>query len=401
MEQLSQDQCHINREIDRSVAKIESFNLGPLAISRNETDIPIPDIINHLKLLALNDRPDADRDSMQYVIGIQNTDQSRTIKPHERVYLGFSELDRGKLYFEDIPSPIWIRLDQEDQGVILEVGLDVIDEMGDRLVESRRYYPMGVAISKESVCDLTTQLCAKYLMRSTLLNPDQLYEKYGDDAHRDKQGKYRLQIDPQNEQDVIFISFKEPLFFREGRLSFEKGSGPVVQLMQVEGREARFQVWSENGLEKTRVSLNLEQPSVIDFNFEDVIKRIRKRTGTSISCLLGNKNTLLKKGDWVLHTKLGWKIIKTPNDFNDYLTGKLIGELFVFDALEKREGQSVVIGNLFDKTRSISQQVALNFSEKKKRGILGDTKKEFPDEMINDMSFDDSDMEFDYFDFDF
>lgn len=385
--------------------EIEQEDLGALALDRNENEIPIPNIQNHIVIYSMNDRTDVSRDTERFLIGIRGDYNRKIVRPKERIYLGFNDLFSGQLRFDDIPSPIWIRLDKQRDQIIMEVGLDVIDEMGDKVIQNRRIYalePPQSCMSVEEIQDLDLAMFVQQLNSVQCYLPDQLYDTFApDDLNR---GKYRLQIDQQNHKSVNYIGMGTELFFNDKTISDQRSEGVVAKVVNLQGEYVTIKAWSADGIEKVILKLPIAVPEPFDFNVNELVKRLRKRTSTSVSCVLGNKNTQLRKGDWVLHTKMGWRVLRKQADVLDVLHHKLIGELLIFDGIEKSNGQGFFVAYLFDRTRSFVKRLYIPFADGTKKSHRKDKQEinqAMPEEKVDETDFDESVMEFDYFDFDF
>ena len=75
---------------------------------------------------------------------------------------------------------------------------------------------------------------------------------------------------------------------------------------------------------------------------------------------------LLKVGDWVLKTKRGWKRLKKSDEIDAYLNHHLVGDLFIFDALERKGGRVVLKGHFFNEMRTQKQKITVPIVSEKK-----------------------------------
>ena len=79
----------------------------------------------------------------------------------------------------------------------------------------------------------------------------------------------------------------------------------------------------------------------------------------------------LSPEDWLLATEEGeWIKIDSVEEIDDYVLGKLQGELLVIDRLGKEDGINVVTAHLFNVARSEMKEVAFP--------ILGDAARQSP-----------------------
>ena len=384
---------------------IASLALGPLALSQNENEIPLPDIEDNINLISMNDRPDFKGEDNLFLLSIKGSPQKRAVKLGERVYLSFKEMGKNILKFDRVPSPIWIKIAGEGCALKLEVGIDVLSEEGEHLIESRKDVKLALhqkIFSISEIEDLALLSFVDYLSHFQAYPPDCLYELYAKEGR--ERGKYRLK-QSQN-HSTLYI---EPGHFLPYH-SKDDGLLPIARVEEITPSQILVKAWDRSGLEKCIICIPIEKSSPLEFKPEDVFKRLRKRTMTTVSCLLGAKKTQLKVGDWALHTKLGWKVIRSQSDIQDCLEQKIEGELFVFDGVKKENGRYYFQGSLFDKTRSEILKVSLPIAEgktkfmKENAPVLDDSK-----DLLNESDFanhsgvaiQDPLLDFDYFDFDF
>ena len=61
---------------------------------------------------------------------------------------------------------------------------------------------------------------------------------------------------------------------------------------------------------------------------------------------------ILRASDWVLKTNGRWKVLRKKEEKEAYLGGKTLGELFLFEKIESKQGQKTVVGYLFNPEKS-------------------------------------------------
>jgi hypothetical protein len=115
---------------------------------------------------------------------------------------------------------------------------------------------------------------------------------------------------------------------------------------------------------------------------------MRQRTLQSISCKIGSKKTILKKGDWLLKLPGGWKVLESKQEIQNYLSYQLEGELLIFEGLERNKRQTTFKGTWFDKTRSQVYHLSTSLSDAApKKPVLKTTKmtKDLPQDPQNEL----------------
>lgn len=96
------------------------------------------------------------------------------------------------------------------------------------------------------------------------------------------------------------------------------------------------------------------------------LRFVGARTWSQFLLETHDRRIMITPDDWLLLTAEGWQKLSSQGEINDYLNRKLIGELFVIDGLEKKNGKQFLTGHLFNSSRSEMQklEIPLNQSEK-------------------------------------
>jgi hypothetical protein len=340
----------------------QQLNFGLFLEDKNE--IPFPDIESNIELVSISDRPGPQAEKTLYLLSIKGRSQKRATNLGQRVYLGF----KGKeaLKFDNIPSPIWIRIEKGPQ---LEIGLDLMSEEGEKLIETRRNVKLVLHEILPKVHEIEDRALASFansLLKLKAYLPDQLYEIYGDGDFL--KGKFRLKDEESGA--LFFIEEGDCFILKEGGWRCEiDNTLPIAKILKIEPSSIVFKIWDRTGLEKCLIHLPIEVGLKIETNPEETFKRLRKRTANTVSCLMGSKKAQLKIGDWAIHTKLGWKLIRSQTELMECIKQKIPAELFVFDGVKKEGGRYYFQGSLFDKTRSEVLPVCLPIVEGKSKAL--------------------------------
>ncbi|MBI5274176.1 MAG: hypothetical protein HY860_03890, partial [Chlamydiales bacterium] len=192
---------------------------------------------------------------------------------------------------------------------------------------------------------------------------DQFLELYGGDSYGRLVGCARIAFKIDNGWQMLFVREQDGLVFKdqEWKLSDfgeHTKNYPIAVVEKITQEHLELRVWDVSGYDSSMVKINIYTPqsSVV---LENVFAHIRQRTLQSISCKMNSKSTILRKGDWVLHTKSGWRVLQSKEDIHSYINYQLEGELFVFDGIDKQRNQGFLLGKLFDATRGEVKAIRL------------------------------------------
>jgi len=72
---------------------------------------------------------------------------------------------------------------------------------------------------------------------------------------------------------------------------------------------------------------------------------------------------LLSPHDWLLLTESTWKKLQTPEEIDAYVERRTVGPLFVFDQIERRDDRQVIIGSLYNSSRTEKVVIELSLQQ--------------------------------------
>lgn len=175
--------------------------------------------------------------------------------------------------------------------------------------------------------------------------------------------------------ELIELAKGDLLAYAEGKwqkiCSLEEGRGkPIARLQASNSKGLIFEGWG--GDEYVRFLIPTTAESSPKLKGDEVLTAVRVRSEKQISCMLEKQCLVLKTGDWVLKSKGRWKVLRRKEDRDAYLNTKLVGDLFVFDHIQMKQGQKIVQGRLFNMSRTqvVSVEALAQQTRKLLRGKL-------------------------------
>ena len=164
---------------------------------------------------------------------------------------------------------------------------------------------------------------------------------------------------------LINLSEKEWLVWENGiwqKLPFLDGAKmrPIARLRSANEKSLLLEGWDAD--RHVCLSFGLASAPPLKARGEDLFSSIRVRSEKQISCMMEKQCLILKTGDWVLKSGSRWQVLRKKEERDAYLMGKLVGDLFVFERIDLRQGQKVIQGDLFNTGRSqmIPIEIAAN-----------------------------------------
>lgn len=345
----------------------EKIGEGALKVSSELKSFPLPDLKREMRFLGKNTRPDATIYDLLIHIGLKGSGQSLKVVSGQKLYLTYVEGESPYLQFSSEPTPLWIMPHLSESGeTLVELGVRLLTDGNEKLVEEKKTFEIEDLLQKEdpSKKDFLFQEAVGYLQNGRWWEPDRLFELYGGSEYQALKNHERIELTYEGKPSVVHVKQGDTLAWKEGvwkRIPIGKGTrkAPIALAKVVTPHRVEWELWSSDGLEKASVIHEKERPSTLNFRIEEVFSRVRQRTASRISCRIGNKATILKAGDWILHTPSGWRVLKSLREVEEVLAFQTKGELFVFDGIEKKDGKPIFSGTLFDPMRTQVQNVKI------------------------------------------
>jgi hypothetical protein len=339
---------------------------GELSFSFSLKEVPIhfpltrlqPEIVFSLDL----PRPDRNFRNADLFVLLKHSGESKTVSLPCRIDL---ERKGDQLGFTDKKSPFWLELENLSER---EVEATVWVELDSKeKVEAERFLISSLPKPIQGPEEFSEGSPFRFLSEAKWLGHDVFREKYN--------GVQTLRISVGAESNpVIELRDKEWLVWREGR--WEKGmlgdlyavnqktssfaDSAIARIESVDSKSLILEAWS--GENHARIALLPQALTPFKIRLEEIFNAIRVRSEKQISCMMEKQCLILRVGDWVLKQSKRWKVLRKKEEKEAYESGKLEGELFVFEAIESKQGQKFISGILisFDKSQLLPIDLPAN-----------------------------------------
>lgn len=191
---------------------------------------------------------------------------------------------------------------------------------------------------------------------------DKFIELHGGEEYQDLIQKHRIDFGEGNEIYSIYISQGDIAIWKDDAWKAvsskdETVGYPLLQIKKVDERLISMILWDIDG--KNRMNMNLiktNEPCLAQ-GFQQQFKFVAARTRTQYIFEVNKKRLLLQPRDWLVFHENEWKKLTTEEEIDDYLYRKIIGPLFVFHDIQKKEDGHYFVGTFFNSSRSNSQAV--------------------------------------------
>ena len=330
----------------------ESIGLGGLTIHPHQALGWVSRIADEMSLLAFNARPDVPSHEIQLLLQLKSTKEQVTVLNGKSFFL--KERQEGKgLEVSREPSGIWIQPILLDGGTVLvEVGRELSNKEGAAMTERGQFFLTAIAAKPAAKRPSYFQ----ELSAARFFASDLLIQKYGGSEYAAMRQKGTLEVTRNAETYGRFISSEDYLLYENGKwavVPFDclRLDAPIARIRGISQKSVEIQLWDETGFYPSTFQLAADPGGRLPLAAEMLPAKVRLRSATQVSCVLGKRRVVLRTGDWMLHTPSGWRTLRRYEEVENCLLHQLKGELLVFDAIEKEQGKLMMKGHLFDETR--------------------------------------------------
>ncbi len=321
----------------------------------------------------MNHRPDAPKDKIPVYLGIKGAPDVKSLEKGEKLYLTYDKkLVPSRYQFSkgNAPSSLWIEVEPDQNEAIVNVKMlsdkDTIIDKPDAFAQFKlpqKEFSKVIPTSKWEI--------DKWKVDNTLLSKQKFHwfgqdvflEKHGGLEYDFSLGKERLDIGQGNDLYFCFVAEGDCLIWEKSRWVVQEPSEntrekPLLHVKKISEKNILFELWDPEG--KSKITLNLPKSqeawaphAQIDFKF------IGARTRSQCILEIGGERVSLRPQDWLILTNFGWQKISQEEDIDDYVSRRLIGPLFVFDKIMKKEERHLLFGTLYNGTRSAYKNIEL------------------------------------------
>jgi hypothetical protein len=332
-----------------ALEKSASFALG---LNQKSPGIPLPRISQEFIFSFDCPRPDEVASEPFLFVKIKKTGQSKRVVLPCRLNLEFADGDRLKIV--EGGSCFWMELNISS---CKKVGGKVfIENHLSETIEAENFICSIQDPPFQGPQEFSEGSPFRCLSEARWWGPDKFREKHENGALYQKieiGSLPQLQFFDLQEGDWL-IWMKDR--WVKGALS-EGNRLPIARIKAVRDKFLVMEGWDM--AQYIHLALNHIHGAAWKMKGEELFSSIRIRSPKQMSCMIEKQWLILKVGDWVLKADGRWKVLKKQEEKELYKTGKLNGELFVFEKIESKSGQKIVQGQLFHPDRSQSLFIEL------------------------------------------
>lgn len=344
-----------------------------LQLKTEPVGLQLPDLRKSLAYYGRNGRPDADPNSTMMNFGFLGTPGAVGVTPYTSTYLVYDKKQSPPRYQfspQNAETALWIEV--QPDGNQAQVNVRMKDDSGQLITTPSANARFTIQEKPFVRTDSGAWEIGKYRVDGTLLarqrarwfGQDRFFERHGGPEYQQFADKQRIEFGEAAAAYTVHLSAGDVLVWDNERWSVaEPGlqtlGKPILIVKKVDERLINFELWDPEG--KIKVVLNLlkgNEPAPSG-NILQSFKFVGSRTRSQFTFEINKQRIMLSPHDWLLQTDKGWKKLKSLEEIDAYVEGKATGLLFVFDGVEKRDDRQVLLGTLFNKSRSDFQKIEM------------------------------------------
>ena len=343
-----------------------AITAGPLSLNESEASAFLPYLLQELQYVGYQ-IPSSDCQEGKMLIRLKSAGAEKIVSqgaPFFLAYVGGEEAPRKIVGFSEDKTDlrlIPIALTANQAQVEVEFG----EAFFEKASKEEIFLDRSALIDKEAPY-------YQEIKEAKWWGVDEFIRLYGGADYTLIKNKHKLEFFREKEAYICYVAQGATLVWGEGRWREQKDQEslqgkPFVVIRSISTNKLEMEGCEETGFHPFKINLLPESAAQnTPLKMDHLPISIRMRNGSQISCILNKRRIILTKGDWILHTANGWRILKRSDEIDQYLNHQLRGEMFVFDNLENQGGKTVVRGYLFDEMRTQKQLLTIPISSERK-----------------------------------
>jgi len=370
----------------------------------------LPDLRQELLFCGKNARPDSLPGKASFYFSLKTSGERALIREGERTYLIYQGICSHKLQPQaeskdpiaantfllegetplknanneknsyvfspgNQPTPLWFEVAHSGEQTV-EVRVSMLDEKGALVISPSDLRTFLLQLQEHTKSQAQgwelggQRVDASLLVRQKArwVGPDLFLEMHGGDEFAYTFGKERIDFTDSSGIYSCFVTAGDFLTWKEGRWQVAKEGADTQQLAllivkKIEEKIISFELWDPEGRGKILLSLIRMKDHIGMPNLSQEFKFVGAKTWAQfiVECRTGERMTL-KPHDWLVLTQEGWIKLDHAQQVDAFVEQSLTGPLFILEKMDKKNGRQVLLGHLFNTTRTEVESVELTSS---------------------------------------
>ncbi len=335
-----------------------NLNFSPLCMD-------IPDLRRHLVYYGKNGRPDAETDNPIMHFAFNGNKIPFSVSPGNRLYIACDKTQTPPQFVfspDNKETSLWIQATVDGNQALITAEMKIeIEEEGEFIssaefpLPEKEFVRFGGGVWELGTYRVDGTLLARQKARWHGL--DRFLEKHGGEEFQDVINKHRVDFGADEEAYSVYLSAGSYLIWKDNRWQNVKPDEisldyPILSVKKIDDRIMNLELWDVDGKGKMALNLIRANEAWTPKKIEEDFKFIGARTKSQLIFEIQDERILLRPSDWLVLTEDGWKKLETPDEIDQYVERKLVGPMFVFDQIERKDDRQVVSGTLFNAART-------------------------------------------------
>lgn len=355
----------------------EAIGAPALNLTFSPLSTQLPDLRHHLIYYGKNGRPDANADNPAMYFAFTGNKSPVSLLPGQKLYIMYDKKQTPNQYVfspKNAETPVWIEANAQGTQAIVKVRM--MGDNGQIISEPAAYAEFSLPEKEFARFGSGVWELGKWRVDGTLLarqkarwyGIDVFIDKYGGEEYKDFKNKQRIDFGEDGDVYSVYVGQGDCLVWKNDRWqSIEPGENSldstILCVKKIDERVMNLELWDVEGKGKIILNLIKIHEAWVPKTIEDSFKFVGARTRSQLIFEIDGERILLRPHDWLLKQETGWEKIETPEAIDEYVARKLVGPLFVFDSIERKDDRSVVFGTLFNAARTEMVPIELSLQQ--------------------------------------
>ncbi len=272
-------------------------------------------------------------------------------------------------------TPLWFEIKAAGEN-LLEVRVHMLDEKGVLVVSPTDFRSFPLHAQEFPKSQTAGWDIGGYRVDTTLLvrqkarwiGADRFLEMHGGEEFSYTIGRERIDFLEGEEPYSCFVCEGDYLVWEDEKWCYgnsldNTGQLPLLVVKKIDEKIMTFELWDPEGKGKTILSLIRTKDHQLLPNVSQELKFVGAKTWAQFIVESKNGGRLnLKLHDWLVLTQEGWMKLDAPEKIDAFVAQHITGPLFILDKMTKQNGRQVLMGHLFNATRTEVEEVELTAS---------------------------------------
>ena len=352
--------------------KIYSIEGNVMELPALSYSLTLPNLTHELRVIKESIRPDQELLSEKFLL-ILNSYDKKKLSIGEKAYLTYKN---DSYIFSPQPTALSLVVTQlMDDFVLTELAVKPEDIAGASIRSQTKMFKLP--LQQEAYADmahLQQDEAFSWLSGAQWWTPDLVFRFLGNKDQKILGEKQRIKISCLDLSYLCILDENDWLYWKDGRwivtsnIKDAKGY-PLAHIKSLGQKELEIEGWDAKGEEKY-VFLLLHQPiETQTAKPEDIIKSLRLKTKSQVTCQLDKQLLSLRVGDAFYRAdKDKWKVVKNFRCLSKQMREIEGKPFFVFEKIQMKEGKKYFIGCLFNDSHTQMKPIELSIQ---RAGVKG------------------------------